>query len=229
MSEFSDVERHPIFPIFLLLDVSLSMQGPPIDAINIALPELKRAIEEDPTTGELARVGLITFADSARLAIPLSDLADVQLPCVKAEGRYTNFADAFASARKYIESGVKNMGKGTRFFTPVIFLITDGRHNWHEDWRSAHARILDRSWKFRSEIVVFGFGSASPEEIRALGSRPHLTFLARDQAAASVVKEIISTLLGSIKTTSGSIRAGQPQLIVDVDQTKFVHLDTGQV
>src|SRR4051794_39568812 len=96
-------ELFTIFPVFLVVDVSASMAGGPIEAVNKALPELKAEMQSNPTVGEIARVGLVTFSDEARVVIPLTDLAYAQLPEVMVEGG-TNFAAAFRGLRSAVDS-----------------------------------------------------------------------------------------------------------------------------
>src|SRR3954463_15621114 len=106
MSEFAQSERHPVFPVFLVIDVSYSMAGEPIDAVNRALPELREMIEDDPQVGEIAQVGIITFSDVATSVLPLCDVSRSQMPVLAPESG-TNFAAAFRLAKKQIEEEIR--------------------------------------------------------------------------------------------------------------------------
>jgi uncharacterized protein YegL len=226
VSDFHKEESYPVFPVFLLIDVSYSMEGEPIDAVNRSLPELKDAIESDPTVGEIARVGVITFSDDARLALPLCDLMHADLPVLRPENG-TNFAEAFRTARIEIETGLRDLGKGTKFYRPVVFFLSDGENVAPDDWTWPLRELTDRSWKFSPEIVTFGFGNARPETLGKIATRH--AFMARNGNPADQVREIISTLIGSIKSTSGSLQSGQGGLIVEPDPNKFTPLPVSQV
>ena len=78
-------ELYTIFPVFMLVDVSASMSGGPIEAVNAALPDLKREMLSNPTVGEIARVCVITFSDEGRVAVPLCDLAYANFPEIMVE------------------------------------------------------------------------------------------------------------------------------------------------
>ena len=60
-------ELFTVFPVFLLVDVSASMAGGPIEAVNKALPDIQNEMRGNPMVGEIARVGLSTFSDEARV------------------------------------------------------------------------------------------------------------------------------------------------------------------
>lgn len=200
-------ELFTVFPVFLLVDVSASMAGGPIEALNKALPELKAEMQANPTVGEIARVGMVTFSDEARTAIPLCDLAYATLPEVMVEGG-TNFAAAFRGLRSAIDSGMSGLPKGTPVYRPVAFFMSDGAHQAREDWRPALETVRDKRWKYHPEIVAFGFheadGAASQECLRRIATR--YSFLATGNDPAVQVREIMQALIGSIRTTSTSFR-----------------------
>jgi uncharacterized protein YegL len=226
VSDFHKEESYPVFPVFLLIDVSYSMDGAPIDAVNRSLPELKAAVQSDPTVGEIARVSVITFSDNAQLVLPLCDLMYADMPTLGSQNG-TNFAEAFRTARAEIESGLRDLGKGTKFYRPVVFFLSDGEHVASEDWTWPLQELTDRNWKFSPEIVTFGFGNAQPQTLSKIATRH--AFMAKNGNPADQVREIISTLIGSIKTTSGSLQSGQGGLIVEPDPTKFTPLPVSQV
>lgn len=224
---FSHEESHPVLPVYLLVDVSYSMAGAPIDAMNAALPRLKDAIKRDPVMGEMARISLITFSDQARVALPISDLLYAELPELHAESG-TNFAAAFRCARTEIESSIRSLGKGTSFHKPVVFFLSDGEHVADEDWEGPLRDLTDRSWMFNPEIVAFGFGDANEASLGAIATRH--AFMSKDIDPVVQVREIISTLIQSIKTTSGSLhQEGAGGLIVEADSEKFTPLPVMQI
>ncbi len=226
MSDFQQEESYPVFPAFLLVDVSSSMSGGPMQAVNKSLPELKDAVRSDPTIGEIARIGIISFSDSARLALPLSDLLYADVPSLVAGGG-TNFAAAFRVARSEIESAIRGLGKGTKFYRPVVFFLSDGEHMASEDWTGPLHDLTDRGWRFNPEIVAFGFGEANAETLRRIATR--YAFMAKDGNPADQVREIISTLIGSLRTTSRSLQSGDGGLIVEPDPNKFTPLPVMEV
>jgi uncharacterized protein YegL len=207
-------ELFTIFPVFLLVDVSASMAGGPIEAVNKALPELKAEMQSNPTVGEIARVALVTFSDEVRTVIPLCDLAYAQLPEVMVEGG-TNFGVALRGLRAAIDAGMGSLPKGTPVYRPVAFFMSDGAHQARENWTDALAVVRDPNWKFRPEIVTFGFGDVQQEALQRIASR--YAFVAKDNDPAVQVREIMQALIGSIRTTSSSFR--------DPGKTDGLHLE----
>lgn len=223
MSDFEYEEAYPIFPIFLLVDVSGSMKGPPIEAVNSQLPSLKQAVKDDPTVGEIARLGLMSFGSGARTELPLCDLQFADLPILSANGTQTDFGAAFTLARSQIEAEIRSLGRGTRFHRPVVFFLSDGHYNATGDWRPAYRALTSSEWKFRPEIVAFGFGEANQEEIRSIATRH--AFFANETDPAAAVREIMQTIIGSIKVTSHSLHGGSDGgLDVPVDQNRYTIL-----
>lgn len=209
-------ELYTIFPVFLLVDVSASMSGGPIEAVNAALPDLKREMLANPTVGEIARVCVITFSDEGRVAVPLCDLAYADLPEIMVESG-TNFAAGFRTARQAIEDGLRALPKGTPLYRPVVFFMSDGAHLAPEDWQPALASLRDKSWKFAPEVVAFGFGEADQDVIRQVASRFAFGVKHNDDPVLQV-REIMNALIGSIRTTSTSFR--------DPSQAQGLHLET---
>ncbi|GAB2529486.1 vWA domain-containing protein [Nocardia heshunensis] len=209
-SQFANIERPPVFPVCLVVDVSGSMSGRPIDAVNQALPEMQRAILDDPSTGEIARIAVVTFDTNAYLALPLSDMHETALP-VLTTGGLTNFQDAFRKAREAIEGGIRGLGTGTRFYRPVVFFLSDGG-NTGPDWQPEWYELTRRDNKYGAEIVSFGMGDADRHAISQV-STGH-AFYAVDTDPANAVRDILKTVVNSIRSTSRSFSSATPTLVV---------------
>jgi uncharacterized protein YegL len=210
----SSEELYTILPFFLLVDVSASMAGGAVEAINAALPQFKHEMLTNPTVGEIARIAVITFSDEARVALPLCDLAYSEIPEIMVEGG-TNFAAGFRATRAAIEDAVKQLPKGTPLYRPVVFFISDGQHMAREDWKPALKSLCDASWKFAPQIVAFGFGDVDDESMRQIATRHAFRAKVTDPVVA--VREIMSSLMNSIRTTSTSFR--------DPNQAQGLHIE----
>lgn len=226
MSDFADNERLPIFPVYIVIDVSYSMEGAPINAVNNALPELKTMISNNASVGEVARIAILTFSDYARPVVPLCDLQNAPLPTLKPEGN-TNFAEAFRTLHAELEQGIRSFGKGVRFYKPVVFFMSDGEHNAGEDWRPPLRKLEDRNFNFNPEIVTFGFGDADPESLQQIATT--YAFAAKSGNPTSQVKEIMNALLKSVRTTSNKLAQGnESALSVEPDPEQFTRLGIRQ-
>ncbi|WP_329107993.1 VWA domain-containing protein [Micromonospora sp. NBC_01699] len=175
-------EQFRVFPVFLLVDVSASMAGGPIEALNTALPDLKLEMESNPTVGEIARIALVTFSDEVRTQLPLCHLAEVAIPDVLVEGG-TDLAEAFRGLRAAIDRDLAELARGTPIYRP--------------------------------EVVSFGFGDANRETLRRIATR--FAFEAKHDDPAVQVREIMNTLIGSIRASSASL--------ADPSQVQGLHIE----
>jgi uncharacterized protein YegL len=128
-------------PVYLLVDVSTSMRGEPIEAVEKGLRLLVAALRKDPRALETAYLSVITFGSSARQIVPLSDIQQFQLPEITARGE-TNLGGALETLcecrmREVIKTTANRRGD----WLPMVFLLTDGRP-WS---RTANAKVATKS------------------------------------------------------------------------------------
>jgi uncharacterized protein YegL len=210
-------ERYSVFPFYMCLDVSASMSGPAIEAVNRQLPILRSKLGDDPAVAEVIRLGIVTFSDVAQAVLPLSDLSLVEaVPEVSAQGR-TSYSAAFDHLRQTIEDDYQHgRASGDRWYRPAVIFISDGRPTDDpERWRAALARLLDPEWKRRPNVLAFGFGDADPSVLATVtGSQPKRAFMASAGAEPSqVIPELVSGLIQSIVSSSASVYTGAAMLV----------------
>jgi uncharacterized protein YegL len=210
-------ERYAVFPFYLCLDVSASMAGAPIDAVNRQLPVLRANIGEDPAIAEIIRFAVVTFSGAARTLLPLSDLSLVEEIPVLVPSGSTSYASAFDHLRDVIEEDYHaGRAGGDRWYRPAVIFISDGQPTDPADaWRQALARLTDPAWKRHPNILSFGFGSASPEVLAEVsGGRPGRAFIAAEGVEpAQVIPELMAGLISSIVSSSASVYSGSAELI----------------
>src|SRR5437667_5709485 len=88
-------------PVYLVLDVSGSMAGEPIEAVRQGVRALLADLRSDPQALETAYLSVITFAGSAVQACPLTELMTFQEPSLTAGG-----ATAMGAALRLLEQSV---------------------------------------------------------------------------------------------------------------------------
>lgn len=89
-------------PVYLVLDVSGSMQGEPIQAVRNGVQVLVSALRQDPNALETAYLSVIAFDEQARQLVPLTDLATFQPPDLQV-GTTTSLGDALKVTKECIE------------------------------------------------------------------------------------------------------------------------------
>lgn len=113
-------------PVYLLVDVSGSMHGEPIESVKNGLQMLVSALRKDPQALESAYLSIITFGSDARQIVPLTDLAAFQLPEITAGG-CTVLGEALKLVCKCSEAEVtKGSAEVKGDWKPMVFILTDG-------------------------------------------------------------------------------------------------------
>ena len=73
-------------PIYLVTDVSGSMAGAPIEAVNMGLKDLEAALKSDPHALESAFISIISFESEARQLFPLTEVGLFSPPSLSTGG-----------------------------------------------------------------------------------------------------------------------------------------------
>jgi uncharacterized protein YegL len=128
-----------LLPLYVLIDVSFSMaRDGKIHAANEITPGLADALALNPVVADKVRIGVVSFADSARVEVPLSDLSTLHaMPALRVRGE-TSFAGAFAFMADLLAMDLGQvMADGYIVHRPVIFVVTDGEpglgdHGWRD-------------------------------------------------------------------------------------------------
>ena len=113
-------------PVYLLVDVSGSMTGEPIEAVKNGLQMLVGALRKDPQALETAYLSVITFGSNAKQVVPLTDLASFQAPEITAGGM-TAFGEALSLLCDCAKNEVvKTTPERKGDWRPMVFILTDG-------------------------------------------------------------------------------------------------------
>lgn len=201
---------------YLLVDVSFSMSGPPLKAVNEILPEVIDAIEESPTLGDVVRLGALDFADDARTVLQLGDLRNVKnIPVFTARGG-TSYAAAFRQLRKDIERDMTEMkADGFKVYRPAVFFLTDGAPtDTPQEVQAAFAELTDPGFKARPNIIPFGVTSSLTKTVLDPYVYPKPTDNGKAMRsyiyngngdAATAIRQIAEVLISSIVASASSV------------------------
>lgn len=123
------------YPVILLLDVSGSMEGDPINALHAAVTDMVNSFAAQRTREKMIKIAIITFGgDRANLHMPYTDAPDIQargVPRFNASGM-TPLGSALREAKRLIEDKSTTPGK---WYVPAVVLVSDGAPN--DDWENA--------------------------------------------------------------------------------------------
>ena len=126
-------------PVYLLLDVSGSMSGDPIEAVRQGMKSLLGELKGDPQALETVWISVITFGSTAQRAVPLTELITAREPELTAGG-----STALGAALRLLMESVRQEVRRTTAeqkgdWKPLVFLMTDGAPT--DDWEGAADEI----------------------------------------------------------------------------------------
>lgn len=113
-------------PVYLLLDTSGSMHGEPIEAVRNGMQTLVSALRQDPHALESAYLSVITFAETAAQVVPLTELAQFQIPVLTASGTTSMGAALSLLAERVQQEVAKTTADQKGDWKPIVFMMTDG-------------------------------------------------------------------------------------------------------
>ncbi|GHT80417.1 tellurium resistance protein TerY [Betaproteobacteria bacterium] len=191
-------------PVYLLLDVSGSMSGEPIEAVKTGVQTLVSTLRQDPYALETAYLSVITFGSDAQQVVPLTELSSFQTPAISASGT-TALGDALALLADRVETEIeKTTAEVKGDWKPLVFIMTDGVPT--DDWAKGHARLK----KVRTGIIVAcaaGHG-ADTSVLKQITE----VVVQLDTADSSTIKAFFKWVSASVSTGSQKVDQGQKEV-----------------
>jgi uncharacterized protein YegL len=208
-------EGQLVMPFYIVCDVSFSMTHD-MPQLNDALAGLRRAIVAEPAVDDVARIGVLTFSDTARVAADLGQLSEGSLPRLTEEGT-TNYGEAFRVLARTIDADRQRLkAEGYRLYRPCAFFLTDGLPT-DSDWERAFVDTLtydpqtQQGMKSFPIFVPIGFRDADESVLKRLAFPPDRSrwFLARTNDVAEALAGIRNIILKTVVTSSNRANTGK--------------------
>jgi uncharacterized protein YegL len=162
-----DKNPEPRCPCVLLLDVSGSMSGAPINELNAGLHAFKEGLSDEVTRLRV-EVAIITFGPVA-VTQDFVSASQFEPPLLRADdgtpmGEAINLALDKIDERKqlYKKSGIS-------YYRPWVFLITDGAPG--DDWQAAAQRVRDAESNKKIAFFAVGVAGADMETLKQISVR----------------------------------------------------------
>ncbi len=117
-----------ILPVYLLIDSSESMVGPPIEAINRGIEVMIKELKCNPYALETVWLSVITFDSIARVLVPLTEICNFHLPEIQIKPG-TSLGLALQLLLQQIQRDSKigrSQGEKSNY-RPLVFILTDGQ------------------------------------------------------------------------------------------------------
>lgn len=152
----------------LVVDVSGSMSGEPINQLNRGLQDFHKEIMTDFVASQRLEVSIVTFGSSVICIQEPTLINNFQVPTLTTSGS-TKLVDGVRLAMDIVENRKKWYKEtGQNYFRPMIFLITDGEPDADQDTeglsRELTNKIASKSFMFYS-IGVVGFNHQKLSQI----------------------------------------------------------------
>jgi len=191
-------------PVYLLLDVSGSMSGEPIEAVKSGVQTLVSTLRQDPYALETAYLSVITFDDNARQLMPLTELSAFQTPSISSSGT-TSLGQALSVLSDCVESEVaKTTAEIKGDWKPLVFIMTDGVPT--DDWH----RGLEKLRKVRTGVIV-ACAAGHAADTSVLKQITEIV-VQLDTADAGTIKAFFKWVSASVATGSQKVDQGQKEI-----------------
>ncbi len=187
-------------PVYLLIDVSGSMTGEPIAAVQNGVQTMISALMSDPQALETAYISLITFASEVQQLVPLTELPKFVTPQLEASGM-----TEMGAALKYLaecadREVVKNTPETKGDWKPLVFIMTDGCPT--DDVEKGLAEFRKRKWG-----IVVACAAGCSADTDAL-SKITEAVVKLDTADSTTISKFFKWVSASVSTGSKSVGSG---------------------
>lgn len=169
-TDFAD-NPEPRCPCLLLLDVSGSMQGQPIDALNAGLITFKDELAADALAMKRVEVGVVTFGP-VQITLPFQGAESFYPPTLVAQGD-TPMGSAIKQGLDMVRARKDEYrANGISYYRPWVFLITDGGPT--DEWQSAAAAVREGEASKSFAFFAIGVQAANMDTLQQISVREPL-------------------------------------------------------
>lgn len=210
-----------LLPFYVVTDVSYSMSGKKLDAVNDILPDIVDALAQNPILSDKVRIGLVDFSDDARVQLPLCDVLEptLTLPHLSVRGG-TSYEAAFRLLRTEIAANIKLLKvDGYQVHRPAVFFLSDGEPTDKEsDWKSAFADLIgDKAYPNVIPLGVDGADGATLQKLihPAQGEKQMQMYLMdKGEDAAQAITAMAKIMISSVIQSGHSMSQGKSGIML---------------
>ena len=193
----------PRCPCVLLLDVSGSMNGRPLDELNAGLSIFRDELSADSLAMKRVEVGIVTFGP-VKVENAFTSASTFFPPTLQSQGD-TPMGAAIIQALNMVEDRKRDYrGNGISYFRPWVFLITDGAPT--DSWETAAAAIREGEASKKFAFFAIGVKGADMGTLGQISVRTPL------QLDGLKFRELFSWLSTSLRSVSRSTPGSDVQI-----------------
>lgn len=162
----------PRCPCVLLLDVSQSMVGRPIEELNKGLGIFREEIATNALALKRVEIGIVTFGP-VKVEQPFTSASTFSPRILETQGN-TPMGAAIEQALTMVEERkLEYRANGISYYRPWIFLITDGAPT--DDWQAAAAAVHAGEAAKKFAFFAIGVQGADIETLGQISVRAPLS------------------------------------------------------
>ena len=162
----------PRCPCILLVDVSTSMYGDPIEALNEGLVRFKEELNKDQLASLRVEVAVITFGSAAEVAQDFVTADQFEAPNLVANGTTMMSAGIDLALDKIEERKQTYRENGIDYYRPWLFMITDGTPTEPQEVvNAASAKLKQAESEKRVAAFSVGVEGADMETLTEISPR----------------------------------------------------------
>lgn len=185
----------PRCPCVLLLDVSGSMGGRPLEELNAGLATFRDELSSDALAMKRVEVAIVTFGP-VKVEMPFTTASSFYPPALQSQGD-TPTGAAITQALTLVEDRKRDYkSNGISYYRPWVFLITDGQPT--DAWHAAAAAIREGEASKKFAFFAIGVQGADMNTLRQISVREPLSL------QGLKFRELFSWLSSSLRSVSSS-------------------------
>jgi uncharacterized protein YegL len=163
----------PRVPCILVLDVSVSMRGDPIQQLNQGLVTFKDELSADSLAAKRVEAAIVTFGGEAKKVCDFSTADGFQPPTLSVAGNTPMGQAVNMAMDMLVERKRAYKANGVSYYRPWIFLMTDGGPN-DEGWERVAQRAKEGDQAKSFALFAVGVGEARFDVLKLFTPREPL-------------------------------------------------------
>jgi uncharacterized protein YegL len=212
-------EGQMVMPFYLICDVSYSMAYD-MAALNNGIQRLHQSIGAEPLVDDVAHIAVMTFSDTAKVIMPLSQMSETSMPTLSVEGG-TYYGEAFRELARVIPADAAALkAQGYRVFRPCAFFLTDGEPLDGDYWETFKSTLTYNGatgvgMKQHPVFIPFGFREAPEDVLKKLAYPPEKGrwYHIKNDDIGQVIKLILDVIMKTVVSSGQSSLTGKPALV----------------
>lgn len=199
-----------VLPVILMLDVSGSMSGTPIDTLNDSVKKMLATFSKDDSANAEIQIAIVTFGGTAGQKLPLTNAGNVSWTDMTASG-----GTPLGSAISIVSDMVENKDViPSNAFRPAIILVSDGIPT--DNWRTNFESFLNAPRSSKCHRLALGINMTQGDDAHQMLS----DFVSAGEKVflgdASEIVKFFKYVTMSVATRTKSVNPNQIPQIYDL-------------